>query len=223
MIDEIDLKFANPFYGNRYLRFIRPLVSRPRPSGYIEEHHVLPKSMYPEFAKFSKHPWNRAYLTAREHFLAHWLLYKAYGGMMAFGFSRMRSMCLDHQRYFNLNSKSYEKLRRDLSLAMAEQKKGWKPSPESSARSAATRTGVKQSAEHRAKIALSNTGVVFTEERKRRISEAKKGKSLPPRSAAHLEKLRAPKHRKDCEHCGQSVALHLFKRFHGDNCKMKGQ
>ena len=41
--------------------------------GYTEKHHILPKSM-----GGSNQAFNIVKLTAREHFLAHWLLFKIY-------------------------------------------------------------------------------------------------------------------------------------------------
>jgi hypothetical protein len=34
--------------------------------------------MFPEYEDFRLHPWNRAVLTARQHFIAHLILSKAY-------------------------------------------------------------------------------------------------------------------------------------------------
>ena len=41
---------------------------------YYELHHVLPRSVYPEFINLKKYKWNGVLLTAREHFIAHKLL-----------------------------------------------------------------------------------------------------------------------------------------------------
>lgn len=41
---------------------------------YYELHHILPRSVYPEFVNFKKYKWNGVLLTAREHFVAHKLL-----------------------------------------------------------------------------------------------------------------------------------------------------
>jgi len=46
---------------------------------YVELHHIKPKSIYPDL---KKEPSNLVYLTAREHFIAHLLLAKIYGGPM---------------------------------------------------------------------------------------------------------------------------------------------
>lgn len=43
---------------------------------YCEKHHILPSSIFPEYANLKENPWNYVKLTYREHFLAHWLLSK---------------------------------------------------------------------------------------------------------------------------------------------------
>lgn len=103
----------NPHYLNRYWKFIQ---SRNSCSGYTEIHHICPKAkdLFPEYASLKTHPWNKIKLTAREHFISHWLLYKAYGGSQAFAF---RSMCNGQKskyqdgRYVNINSSAYATLR----------------------------------------------------------------------------------------------------------------
>jgi hypothetical protein len=42
---------------------------------YIEKHHIKPRCIRPEFVRSQ---WNIVRLTAREHFIAHWLLVKIY-------------------------------------------------------------------------------------------------------------------------------------------------
>ena len=55
----------------RYARLIETAKQRAVPAGYVERHHVVPRSQ-----GGSDDPANLVYLTAREHFLAHWLLYR---------------------------------------------------------------------------------------------------------------------------------------------------
>lgn len=68
---------------NRYMVIYDNLVARAKNEGrikgsgvYYELHHIIPKSIAPEFANLRKHPWNGVLLTAKEHFLAHRLLCK---------------------------------------------------------------------------------------------------------------------------------------------------
>ena len=41
------------------------------------KHHILPKSLFPEYSCFTENPWNCAVLTPRQHFVVHWILAKA--------------------------------------------------------------------------------------------------------------------------------------------------
>lgn len=71
----------NPHYLNRYIRFITACQAKNiEYQGYTELHHICPKAedMFPEFSSFSDNPWNCAKLTARQHYIAHLMLYKIY-------------------------------------------------------------------------------------------------------------------------------------------------
>lgn len=62
------------FIRNKYFRWYRSIVERSSgQTEYNENHHILPKSIFPEFASYE---WNLSRLSYREHFLAHWLLSK---------------------------------------------------------------------------------------------------------------------------------------------------
>ena len=65
----------NTHYKNRYDQFINTINALgPRIiAGYSEIHHIVPRCM-----KGTDDPGNLIQLTLREHFLAHWLLWKAY-------------------------------------------------------------------------------------------------------------------------------------------------
>lgn len=49
--------------------------------GY-ENHHILPRSLFPEYQCFSSFPWNKARLSYRQHIIAHWMLARIFGGDM---------------------------------------------------------------------------------------------------------------------------------------------
>lgn len=64
-----------------------------RLKGYVEAHHIIPRSIMPEYAKSSS---NLVYLTPKEHYICHMLLTKmfkneAYRAKMLFAFSRVSS------------------------------------------------------------------------------------------------------------------------------------
>jgi hypothetical protein len=58
------------WYRNICLRAINRILPN---TIYTETHHILPKSIYPQYAKDKN---NLVTLTAREHFICHWLLTK---------------------------------------------------------------------------------------------------------------------------------------------------
>ena len=60
-----------------YRQLIDKARSRARPLGYVEKHHVVPRAL-----GGGDDEDNLVYLTAREHYIAHMLLAKIYGGLM---------------------------------------------------------------------------------------------------------------------------------------------
>ena len=87
--------------------------------GYYEKHHIIPKSLGGNNEKE-----NLVKLTAREHFLCHWLLVKIYDkgtierNKMLCAFWRMQSTNEHHKRY--INSRVYEKLRIEFVNAVSQ-------------------------------------------------------------------------------------------------------
>lgn len=69
----------NIHYIKRYLRFIETysITSHIDKDVYVERHHILPRSLFPQYECFNKNPWNEAVLPIRAHYIAHLLLYKA--------------------------------------------------------------------------------------------------------------------------------------------------
>lgn len=83
--------------------------------GYFEKHHILPKSL-----GGSNDENNLVKLSAKEHFICHWLLVKMHNkgseerNKMLYAFWRMKSNPNNNnQRY--INSRAYEKLRIEFS------------------------------------------------------------------------------------------------------------
>lgn len=98
-------------YRKIYLQIIYRAKYRPIPKTYYEMHHILPRSLGGKDDKMNLVP-----LTAREHFICHWLLVKMYNKgskerhKMLYAFWRMQSSPdPDNPRY--INSMAYEKLR----------------------------------------------------------------------------------------------------------------
>lgn len=165
-------KSHNKHYLNRYVKFIK-YCSNLNFEGYTENHHICPKSkdLFPEFKNFKNHSWNKCKLTARQHFIAHWILSKVYP--IKSTNSAFWLMCHDNNknRYSNLNSKSYELLKIARSAFVSDQMKYNNPS---------TFPKVKE----KRKLALikntygeKNKGQKRTEDQKLNMSKAQKGHS----------------------------------------------
>ena len=106
-ITESELPKGNNTHIFRYLNFINSRSYRSIDKKYTEEHHILPKSM-----GGTNNENNLIKLTPREHFIAHLILWKCYGGGMAFAFwffSQKNPSRNDV--YFKLTSRQYERLR----------------------------------------------------------------------------------------------------------------
>lgn len=78
--------------------------SKKTASEYVERHHILPRSL-----GGSNHKINLVYLTAKEHFICHWLLYKFSTGInkskMANAWFRMCQKNDSQSRYYSRNYK----------------------------------------------------------------------------------------------------------------------
>ena len=90
-------------YIGRYNKFIESLKYQ-NIIGMKEMHHITPKSMGGTDNKN-----NLIALTPRQHYIAHWMLWKAYGGKMSQAFWFMNNFGTQKK----LSSKVYEKLREE--------------------------------------------------------------------------------------------------------------
>jgi len=94
----------NQIHWNRYINFIYSRRYRIIPKGiYIENHHIIPKSLNGE------DKGNIIKLTAREHFIAHLILWKCLGGKMSRAFWYM----IHIKNKEKLTSRQYEVLRKN--------------------------------------------------------------------------------------------------------------
>jgi hypothetical protein len=83
--------------------------------GYFERHHIIPLCMHGTNDKS-----NLVLLTAREHYLCHYILMKIHNNdliLYAFQSMQMKSKTTKH-RYVSLSSKQYEILKNKMSVLM---------------------------------------------------------------------------------------------------------
>lgn len=76
-------KYESYHYLKKYVKFVSNcLKSNVTLSDdvYTENHHILPRSYFKKYSNLNVYRWNKAKLTARQHFIAHLLLAKGYGG-----------------------------------------------------------------------------------------------------------------------------------------------
>jgi hypothetical protein len=130
--------------------------------GYYEGHHILPQALGGSGKSRNWDHENIVPLTAREHFLAHWLLVELYpkNRKLLYAFSMMCSSHNSNNRY-RPSSRVVEYSRIQLSKMLI---------------------GSKLSDQHKANISLSNKGkhsdYVFTEDHRKKLGEKKKGNTF---------------------------------------------
>jgi hypothetical protein len=113
------------FIENKYCKTYYIIIERAKSrvlEEYGERHHIIPKSLGGSNKKD-----NLVKLTAREHFICHLLLVKMTVGKNKF--KMMKAVDLfriknKHQDRYKINSRTYEKLKKDASIAMSYLTKG---------------------------------------------------------------------------------------------------
>lgn len=172
----------NLHYINRYIKFIRS-----RTGVYIEgkthRHHILPKAkdMFPQFKSLDEFQWNSIHLTHREHFIAHWILSKAFPGS-----SQSRAFYYMTNINHAIKSKEYEVAKQEhvaWTRIMTQ-------CPERNKKISKALTGKPKSPEHiksltghnvsdqtREKLRTANLGKKLSVEQRRQMSTSRTGKS----------------------------------------------
>lgn len=112
----------NPHYLNRYVTFIEKCkLNNLNYDGYMECHHVCPKAddMFPEYSCLAKHPWNLAKLTARQHYIAHLMLWKAFYNSISCK-EALWFMSNGKWKHYSNRSRVYESVKLGLSKVWKE-------------------------------------------------------------------------------------------------------
>lgn len=218
-------------YKKIYDQIINRAKSREKLEGYKERHHIVPKCMNGDNCKD-----NIVELTAREHFICHWLLYEIHpkNYKLATAFWNMCGVKSKktQQRYIP-SSRVIEYSR----IVLSDTRKGMKFSEEHVAKLRMVNIGRKQSKEEienrrksliglkRSEEAIKNIkrgltgrksfrkGEKLNEEHKKKISDAKKGISTWSKD----KKQSIIK----CDICGK-IGGNSMHRWHFKNCKNNG-
>jgi len=107
------IKIDNNKYYKWYSNIVERALSRELPKDvYVEKHHILPKCLYPEYAKDKN---NLVKLTAREHFVCHWILSKIFNDRKIMYAFEMMFRNKTTNRYLPKSSTIYANLRKKFS------------------------------------------------------------------------------------------------------------
>ena len=168
-----------------YIDFLLTRVPQPRDL-YGEWHHILPKALFPQYSKQVKE--NLIYLSAKDHFIAHYLLFSIYPSNTSIChafrmmFNRFKAIELTKE-LLDIYSEAYEQAKLISNEATRITQSGKIQSPETIAKRVAKTTGQKRTEEQRATMATSMKGVKrkspMSEERKQQISAQSKGIKKP--------------------------------------------
>ena len=194
------------FIENKYYKWYMAIVNRAKSrdtiNGYVEKHHIIPQS----FGGSNKKE-NLVTLSAREHFICHWLLTKCASiniDKANYALWLMMNVQNEHQEHrYKVNSRTYQKLKEKLSETFSKQQSGRVVSEETKRKISETRKrkiaegslkvnenkekykliaekkkGKKLTDETKKKISKGNSGKVRTEEHKEKLSQINFGKSL---------------------------------------------
>lgn len=192
------------YLPNKYTKWYNSIISnaQSRPTcGYTEQHHIIPKSL-----GGSNEPSNLVKLSAREHFICHWLLTKMVEGkrptyQMWNALSSMMYWHRTDSERIKITSHKFAVLKERIAKERSEYGRGVNN----------TMYGKTLSAETRAKMSKAHTGI------KRGPGPKQSDGTKLKRSIAQIG---IPKPKITCEHCGKVVGSHgNYTRWHGANCK----
>jgi hypothetical protein len=164
----------------RYQRFIDGLKSQ-SVDGYAEVHHIVPRSL-----GGSDDAGNLIRLTARQHYVAHWMLARAIGGAASRSFFMMSNL----GKYGKVNSATYEIARAEYSEKVREQMLARPNVPAFTP-------------EHREKLRQAKLGRKLSEETRRKVGEAQKGRKLSEETKLKISATKKAKYLKWLAEGGQ--------------------
>lgn len=134
-LEILKTKTSNHHMVQRYLNFVGNCNKKNQTSnGYLEEHHICPKAddLFPEYCSFADFPENKAILTARQHIIAHVMLWKIYGGSQSYAldcmlgkFNSNTNKCLQNRTVPNsIMIRYHSKVREAVKSLVGERAKG---------------------------------------------------------------------------------------------------
>jgi len=167
---------------NKYNQWYSNITDRAKNrklNSYTESHHIRPRSL-----GGTDEPSNLVKLTAREHFICHWLLVKMTTGndhhKMLNALRMMRAEKSGQERYnTKITARVYESIKQEYSALQSESLKG----------NGNGMYGRTHTPEAREKIRQKNLGNILTPEQHAKLVKNITGKKKPPFTKEHKTKM----------------------------------
>ena len=209
-------------YTTLYFKIIQKAKQRTTNIGYTENHHIHPRAL-----GGSDEPSNLIRLSAREHYLVHWLLTKMLTGhgyyLMSEAFWNMTT-----SKKYKTTSRVYESIRTIHSDNFRKTMTEYWSNPSNRQKM------IDNNPMHDSEIYGKWLTTIKSDSYKQKLSNSVKT-SLNLPHIKHNNKLAKIKMWKNeeyaknhpmnktitCEHCGKSGKKPVMTRWHGDNCKYR--
>lgn len=228
-----------------YLKIYNDLMldaeNKPKDEKYKELHHIIPKCM-----GGSNDKSNLIKLTARQHFIAHWLLYKIYKTSALVHAWNNMSIIGNGQSDRNVNSKNFNRVKIERSKILSESSKGVNNNFYGKTHTDATKKHIgklaserektqdvidnwvikvakkPKTSEHKVKIGRKGMIMLINIQTNDVIRIYKSDKHLYDESIWKNNRTQASLINWTCIHCNKSgVGASNYKRWHNDNCKYR--
>lgn len=204
--------YPDIFVNNKYLHWYEQLTARSSTNGYLEKHHIVPKSIVPNNTIVS--------LTARQHYIAHLLLIRCvnpiYRKKMLYAITAMKMRTAKNTKF---NARLFEKLKIEANINRSIALKGRTHSPEARAKIKARRALQVISDETKLKMSKAHKGRKNSPEAIERVRQSHIGSKRSEETKQKLREARKSYPRLTCEHCNKTMVTVNYNRWHGPNCK----
>lgn len=212
----INTIFYQIFLLNKYSKWYFNIIqkakqeTRLKSNEYYEFHHIIPKSIKPEY---NKEPWNKVLLTPKEHFICHLLLTKMLKGKdknkMIYALWTMCNQKNKYQQRFS--SKLYSHYRHIMKDALVSDRKG-KTLEELYGKEKADK--IKEHMKNR----LPRSSV--SDEEKLKISERMKTLHQERPWKRHMQTVgKLPTG--TCKYCNKIMDVGNLGKYHNEKCKLR--
>lgn len=179
--------------------------------GYVERHHIIPKSIGGTDSKS-----NLVYLTAREHFICHWLLIKMTDeedkNKMIYALFMMKSKTKNHKRrHSSIHSRVFEIYKSQHSEMLSNMNNDRVKN--------GTHNWLGEGSGIHSRVSEGSHSRMLAEENKKRVEMGIHNFQNDQNNQNLLDAgIHASQIKVCCVHCKSEVDKANFGRYHGDNC-----